>query len=333
MNKLISIIVPIYKVEKYIHKCIDSLINQTYKNIEIILIEDGSPDNCAKICDEYAEKDKRIKVIHKENAGLSAARNDGVDICMGEYVTFVDSDDYISYSFCEELLNAIVENNADIAICGINRFVEGENAEEAEVNVETKVYNAKETIYNLISIGDYYDCACGKLYSKKILDGIRFPIGRIYEDSATTYKFYHMADRVVVLNVKYYYYLTKRADSIVGSAYTLKKQSDNYLMIEGRNEYLLKAFPDMEHEINAGYIRNALTLIERTYLSEDIELINSEIIEKVEKRIKDIIKSINKNSFDNILSNYRLAALYLFFENKQIYAKTIKELYTSKYGG
>lgn len=333
MDKLISIIVPIYKVENYIHKCIDSLVNQTYKNIEIILVDDGSPDNCGKICDKYASKDERIKVIHKENGGLSAARNDGMDFCTGEYVTFVDSDDYISYSFCEDLMNAIDENDVDIAICNVKRFTDGEEVKEEKIKIETKIYNSEETIYNLISVGDYYDCAWGKIYSRKVLEGIYFPVGRIYEDSATTYKLYHRANKVAVINAKHYYYLTKRADSIVGSTYTKKKQTDNYLMIEERNKYLLKALPEMKHQINAGYIRNALTLIERTYLSDDLELINSEIVEKVEKKIKEIMKDIDKNSFENILSNYKLASLYLFLENKQIYAKVIKELYTAKYGG
>lgn len=333
MDKLISIIVPIYKVENYIHKCIDSLVNQTYKNIEIILVDDGSPDNCGKICDKYANRDERIKVIHKENGGLSAARNDGMDICRGEYIMFVDSDDYISYSFCEDLMNAIVENDADIAICNVNRFVESEPVKEDKIELETKVYNSKETIYNLISVGDYYDCAWGKIYSRKILEGIYFPVGRIYEDSATTYKLYYKASKVAVLNAKHYYYLTKRADSIVGTTYTKKKQNDNYLAINERNEYLVDVLPEMKDTINAGYIRNALTLIERTYLSEDSELINSEIMGEIEKRINDILKNIDKNSFENILSNYKLTSLYLFLENKQIYGKIIKELYTAKYGG
>lgn len=332
MNKLVSIIVPVYKVEKYLSKCIDSLINQTYKNIEIILVDDGSPDNCGKICDEYASKDERIKVIHKENEGLSAARNDGMDICTGEYVTFVDSDDYISYSFCEDLMNAINENNADIAICNIKKFIDGESVKEEKIDLETKVYTFKETIYNLISLGDYYDCAWGKIYSKKVLEGLYFPVGRIWEDSATTYKLYHKANKVAVINAKHYYYLTKRADSIMGGIYTKKKQGDNYLTIEERNEYLLKALPEMKHQINAWYIRNALTLIERTYLADDIELINSEILEKVEKKIKYIMKNIDKNSFENILNNYKLASLYLFLENKEIYSKTIKDLHKARYG-
>lgn len=118
-DELISVVVPIYNVEKYIEKCIDSIINQTYTNLEIILVDDGSPDKCGKICDEYAKRDKRIKVIHKENGGVSSARNIGLDNLNGEYVTFIDADDYISNNYCEELLNALKTENADCVACRI----------------------------------------------------------------------------------------------------------------------------------------------------------------------------------------------------------------------
>lgn len=117
MNNLISVIVPVYKVEKYIKKCIESIINQTYENLEIILVDDGSPDNCGKICDEYAKKDKRIKVIHKENGGVSSARNLGLEKSNGQYITFIDSDDWIEEEYCEILLTTLKEQNADCAIC------------------------------------------------------------------------------------------------------------------------------------------------------------------------------------------------------------------------
>ena len=117
MEQLVSIIVPIYNVEKYIKECIDSIINQTYKNLEIILVDDGSPDCCPKICDEYSKKDKRIKVIHKENGGLSSARNAGLDVAKGEYVSFIDSDDVVDEKFIETLYNLCIENNCDISEC------------------------------------------------------------------------------------------------------------------------------------------------------------------------------------------------------------------------
>ena len=118
---LISVIIPVYNVEKYLKKCIDSVINQTYTNLEIILVSDTSPDNCEKICDDYAEKDSRIKVIHKEKNGLSAARNAGIDIASGKYIGFVDSDDYIALDMYELLYKNILKENADISACGLKR--------------------------------------------------------------------------------------------------------------------------------------------------------------------------------------------------------------------
>ena len=127
MDSLVSVIVPVYKVEKYLSKCLDSIVNQTYKNLEIILVDDGSPDNSGKICDEYAQKDSRIKVIHKENGGLSSARNAGLDIATGEYIAFADSDDSVHLDFVEKLYRAIKEENADIACCSVEDFIEDKN--------------------------------------------------------------------------------------------------------------------------------------------------------------------------------------------------------------
>ena len=117
MNPLISVIVPVYKAEKYLDKCVQSIVNQTYKNLEIILVDDGSPDNCPEMCDEWAKKDSRIKVIHKENGGVSSARNAGLDNSFGDYIGFVDSDDFIENDFYECLYDNLVENGADISFC------------------------------------------------------------------------------------------------------------------------------------------------------------------------------------------------------------------------
>ena len=124
MQPLISVIVPIYNVEKYLDRCVGSIINQTYKNLEIILVDDGSPDNCPQMCDDYAKKDSRIKVVHKENGGLSDARNAGMKVATGEYVSFIDSDDYISLDFYETLLETIVDNDSDIVECSVVKFYE-----------------------------------------------------------------------------------------------------------------------------------------------------------------------------------------------------------------
>ncbi len=176
-NGLISVIVPVYKVENYIHECVDSIIAQTYTNLEIILVDDGSPDNCSKICDEYAEKDSRVKVIHQENGGLSAARNAGLDIATGDYIGYVDSDDYIELNMYEELYEAIKEYNSDLSICGVKKF-ELENRLEVYGN---KSLTKNEFLKELLS-ENVKSYVCNKLYKKSLFDNIRFPEGELFED-------------------------------------------------------------------------------------------------------------------------------------------------------
>lgn len=130
MNPLISVIVPIYNVEKYLARCVDSIVNQTYKNLEIILVDDGSPDRCPKMCDDYAEKDSRIKVVHKKNGGLSDARNAGMAVATGEYISFIDSDDYVSDDFFECLLDVMNKENSDIAECSVVKLYEDGHLEQ-----------------------------------------------------------------------------------------------------------------------------------------------------------------------------------------------------------
>ena len=200
MEKLISIIIPIYNVEKYLKKCIESVINQTYKNIEIILINDGSTDGSGKICDEYAIKDKRIKVSHNENGGVAVARNKGIKMSTGDYIVFVDSDDFISNEYCEKMLEAVLRNNADIAICKLHDFLDGEKIQIEETEYSEQVYNSDEMIENNIVIGGIFDCMGGKLFSHKLFENVLFPEGRVYEDSSTLYKLYYLSKRAVVLN-------------------------------------------------------------------------------------------------------------------------------------
>ena len=199
--KKISVIVPIYKVEKYIHRCIDSIINQTYKNLEIILVDDGSPDSCPRICDEYAKKDKRIKVIHKENGGLSDARNKGVDIATGDYIAFVDSDDYIHPNMYEVLIYELEKNNSDIALCKY-KIVYEKSKIKTEIDGKFEVYS----LNNLQALDSMYGkdgvdfiVAWNKLYKKDLFNKIRYPVGKIHEDEYTTYKLLFASKNVIYI--------------------------------------------------------------------------------------------------------------------------------------
>ena len=214
MKDLISIIVPIYKVEKYLEKCLNSIINQTYKNIEIILIDDGSPDNCGKICDEYAKKDSRIKVIHQENKGISAARNIGIDKSIGKYLMFVDSDDYIEETMAEHLYTNLKEYNADLSVCSLYCIINNKVTRKTKKD-EIKILSNYNAIKNSYTIDTISNVPWNKLYKKELFNNIKFPEGRIAEDLATMYLILDKCNSVVFSTKPLYYYI-RRADSITG---------------------------------------------------------------------------------------------------------------------
>ena len=181
MNQTISIILPIYKVEKYLAKCIDSLLAQTYKNIEIILVDDGSPDNCGKICDDFAKKDIRIKVIHQQNSGVAAARNAGLKVATGKYIGFVDPDDWVAPEMYERLVNALIKNNSELSICGYNYFDESGAADKSRLYSEKgdEVLNRKELFKRLSDMPPTVrHVTWNKLFVKELLGSITFDESR-----------------------------------------------------------------------------------------------------------------------------------------------------------
>lgn len=212
-RELISVIVPVYKVEKYIRRCLDSIITQSYKDIEIILVDDGSPDDCGRICDLYASADERIKVIHQQNGGLSHARNRGVEAASGKYITFIDSDDYIAPNYIEHLFSLLTENNADISCCCMVKT----DLDSAEfycdsTTIKVQVLSGKECCYALF--GDLYltlVTAWGKLYKSEIVKKHLFPLNRKHEDEATTCKYYYEAENVAISNARLYAYYQNMA--------------------------------------------------------------------------------------------------------------------------
>lgn len=248
-QSLISVIIPFYNVEAYASKCIESVINQTYTNLEIILVDDGSPDNCGKIIDEYAKKDKRIKVIHKKNGGLSDARNKGIQVATGKFIGFVDSDDYIKEDMYEYLYNLIINNDADISIIDIIEFYEDKEITEKEVKEKVKVFNNYESLRELLSISKLESHAVTKLYKKELFDGIRYPINKKMEDVGTTYKLLDKSNKIVVSNVPKYYYL-QRSNGIMLSKST-NMWIDYYELSLERYKYIKDKYPEMiENDIS-----------------------------------------------------------------------------------
>lgn len=225
MEPLISVIVPVYKVEQYLDRCVQSLLSQTYENVEILLIDDGSPDQCPKMCDQYAAAYEKIQVIHQENKGLSGARNTGIDHAKGEYLAFVDSDDKWSPYFLESLYRALKTYDADISQCRWE-YMHGDELKEAyDPEASCECFTGREMLSNLfIQTGAYYVVAWNKLYKKELFANIRYPEGRIHEDEATTYKLFDQAETCVFVdNALYGYYVGTGGTSITRNGFQLKK--------------------------------------------------------------------------------------------------------------
>ncbi len=239
---LISVIVPIYNVEKYLDRCIESIVNQTYENLEIILVDDGSPDKSPKMCDEWAKKDKRIKVIHKENGGLSDARNSGIDIAKGEYLTFIDSDDYVEKDYVEFLYKNLIDNNADISMG--KQYVRYPDKTLNTGSEEIYIVNPHDCFDKLLYSEDFDVSAWAKLYKKELFKEVRYPVGRLFEDSATTYKLIDKS-KIVVLNSKPIYNYIIREDSITTKGFNEKKM-ELITSTKEMCEYIDKKYPDLK---------------------------------------------------------------------------------------
>lgn len=204
-NPLISIIVPVYNVEKYINKCVESIIAQTYGNLEIILVDDGSTDNCSEMCDEWARKDPRIRVIHKKNGGASAARNSGLDVAKGDYIGFVDSDDYIEENMYEELLCALKESDKKISCCYSFVVYDDEEVKKIQNKSNNKVLDCVETLNAVFAfkIGTSF---WRRLFHRTVFDYIRFPEGQINEEYSMIIPTTVISGGVVLVQKQLYYY-------------------------------------------------------------------------------------------------------------------------------
>ena len=243
VTPLISIIVPVYKVESYLDRCVQSIVNQTYKNLEIILVDDGSPDNCGAMCDAWAEKDCRIKVIHKENGGLSDARNAGMAIATGSYMGFVDSDDYIAPEMYELLYGRIATDDSDIAACGVEMVWENDTPKRYLTKSGSAILNKEDAMQAVIDETWLKQPVWYKLYKTELVRDIPFPVGKYHEDIFWTWQAVARAEKVSVFDTPCYYYL-QRSGSIMGEGYSLKRLD----AVEAkclRLEYLEKSFPSL----------------------------------------------------------------------------------------
>ena len=294
-NELISVIVPIYKVEKYLKRCLDSLIRQTYSNLEIILVDDGSPDTCPLICDEYKAKHNNIKVIHKKNGGLSDARNVGIEASTGSYITFVDSDDYVEDDYIVCLYNSIKKYNADISICSYQAVYENGRIIKQSENLCCSL-TPKETLSNMLYQNNFNVSAWAKLYKRELFNKIKFPKGKIFEDAYTTYKLV-LDSRIIAVDLQIKYNYMIRSNSILTSEFN----EDKLMLIDAYKEMgntILKTYPDLFPAVMRARIYANISTLRQMIFS------NKRLIKK-EKNIQKFIRENYKYIMFNDLSAIR----------------------------
>ena len=299
MNDLISVIVPVYKVEEWLDQCVESIVNQSYKNLEIILVDDGSPDNCPQMCDEWAKNDERIKVIHKENGGLSTARNAGLDICSGEYISFIDSDDYIHKDMYINMLEDLKRTDSDIVKCGRYIDSDGKISENRVLDSE-KEYNHDEILDCFFyHKDDFCSGVWDKLYKAELFKGIRFPDGLNSEDYYIYGVIYNRANKLYYNN-KYYYYYRIREDSICRKEGITDHSFDKIIVSDKVYEYVVNNYPDREEDAQIFQSISRFAIYQEVYQKNHKK--------KLEKEWKKSLKEKKKV----VLHNQKIGKLYKF---------------------
>ena len=318
MNKLVSIIVPVYKVEKYLNKCVDSILNQSYRNIEIILVDDGSPDNSGVICDEYAS-DPKVKVIHQENMGLSGARNTGIDNSKGDYLMFIDSDDYIDKDMVQYLVDKSEQKNADIVICDYYNVIDDEIKRNSYPATEFTVRNKSKYEYLFNEYTIVTVIACNKLYRRHIFDEIRYPVGKTNEDEYVIADVLSKAECICYSLKPLYYYIRQREDSIMNS-YTDKK-FDYIYAFDHRTEFFDENGLYELRDLNK--YSSALVQIKR--MNEYIQLCSNPSVSLITEKLNDTEQKIRELCSSQYLSFVRKAKMKVYDAIPSVYNRKIKE--------
>ena len=308
MNDLISVIIPVYNVEKYLEKCINSVINQTYKNLEIILVNDGSTDNCPYICDEFAKKDNRIKVIHKQNGGLSSARNAGLDVANGQYIGFVDSDDYINPEMYQKLYEALISQNADLSICSYEEVTEKGKSIDGFSPINDEILDANNALLKLNQEKFwYFVVTVSKLYSKNIFENIRFPENRINEDEFVIHEIFYNCKKIATIPNKLYYYV-QRSGSITKSKKTIKNFDVIYAMFARVEFYKLNNLNSL--------IPGAVKVCESMYVNIRMNIKYKNLLELkqillFDKKVKNFVLNYSKSNIKKLKYNFYIVYLLI----------------------
>lgn len=317
MGEKISVIVPVYNVEQYLERCVDSIINQTYTNLEIILVNDGSTDNSGKLCDELAKKDERIRVIHKENGGLSDARNRGIDEAESDLVGFIDSDDYIDSDMYEVLLKNLNNTDADLSMCALYDVYN--NTPEAQVaNKETWELSSEQAIKMVMEAKILSVTAVNKLYRKSLFSELKFEVGKIAEDAFIMIKLLDKCKKIVATNEKKYYYV-HRENSI-----TTQKFSTKFLNVieayEQNSNIILEKYPKLKDVAQTRmnwayfYVLDRL-LLDDNYNDKELE---NKLISYLKNHRKDILN-------DPLFTKGRKIGFITLLLNRNLYRKLIEK--------
>lgn len=290
---LVSIIVPVYNVEKYLNECIESIVNQSYENIEILLINDGSTDFSGKMCDEWAKRDNRINVFHQKNKGISAARNLGIEKSKGEYLIFIDSDDYVDKNYVEYLYQSLVQNKTDMALCGFNYVNEdGEYIADSTCTLKNNIITRNQMFWNLkLENSWYYLMSCNKIYKKSFFDKVKYPEGKVHEDVAIFHYLVEQTEKISIIQTPLYYY-RKRLNSITNTKKDIKRSVDIFDIEVERYRFFLKKG---ETELSFYFLKRAysevLQVMKNFSFNENKEIINK-IVLQILKELKFNIRSL-----------------------------------------
>ena len=318
MEPKISIIVPVYNVEQYLERCVESLINQTHKNVEIILVDDGSKDNSGKLCDELAQRDSRIVVYHKENGGLSDARNYGIDKATSDYVGFVDSDDFVDEDMYEILLSNLLKYDSEISFCRLNDVY---NDEITKDNTENKPYlmTSEQAIKMVLEAKVFSVTAVNKLYKKSLFDQIRFDKGKIAEDAFIMVDLLSRCEKIAATEAKKYYYM-HRENSITTQKFTSKFL--NVIEAYEKNAKIVSdKYPDLKYQADTRICWAYFYVLDRLLKDEEYkdENLETELIQYLKKHKKFILS----NSLFNAKRKLSFAALLI---NKNLYKTILKRV-------
>lgn len=326
MPKIISVIVPIYNTEKYLKRCLESLINQDYKNLQIILVNDGSTDNSLKICNEYKNKDNRIVVIDKKHTGVSHTRNVGIENASGSYIGFVDSDDYIDNNMFKNLMIGIEKYNADISMCDL-RETKNETDKNKSCKVQYIEMSKKQALEQLLydkNIGNYMTV---KLFKKALFEDLKFPIGKLYEDISIAYKLFSKANNLVYIPIPMYHYY-QRSESIVNNI--TRESIKEYLRAIFERYYDLRT---TAKELNLYSVYSIVNIVIKMSVwaikIQDYELYNNEIYNyycKVEKELN----LVDEGKLIKLMSNFEKAGFYLLKIDKRYLKDFIQKTFDIK---